>query len=335
MKPEDLKNSMHSIEPDSYMETRLLAEIQDAKKAKRKSGKWVKAVVCSALCCAVLVAGVGIGIPKKVVNENNETVVETKNADNYFVMSVYAAESDKKNATPIEDKAVALPDFKLRKEFGSDGLELHGSSENGCIRISGKNIKSINYKCKTGVLDVWNLDMEEYLKKNGKYYDIIVPCSDEYDFHLPEEKLDIMFKHIKNGDYDAYIKDTKIGARKDYEAVEVVYDYYGDGKELGIGLVSKETYHKIFPGPENWTEFKEYTFENVLNKTEEIGEGVSLDVVSCNFQAFIDNPDMSFSELPHDTLSIEVTFNDGSVQNADYDFSFNDNGELVVQRIAE
>ena len=48
-----------------------------------------------------------------------------------------------------------------------------------------------------------------------------------------------------------------------------------------------------------------------------------------------DNPDLPFTALPHDTISLEVTFNDGSVQTASYDFSFNDNGELVVQRIAE
>ncbi|MDE5995375.1 MAG: hypothetical protein K2G56_00470 [Eubacterium sp.] len=334
MKPEDLKNSMNSIEPNSYMETRLFAEIKDAEKPKKKSKRLFKAAVCTALCCAVLVAGVGIGIPKKVISDSDTNVVQTENTNNYFVMSVYAAESDKKTATPIDDKAVTLPDFKLKKEFGSDGLELRGSSENSGIRISGENIKAVKFKCQTGPLDVWDLDMSEYLRENGKHYDIIVPCSDEYKFHMPDEKLDIMFKHIKNGDYDEYIKDTKIGSRKDYEGVDVVYDE--DGNEIGIGLVSKETYYKIFPGSalDEWWTLKEYTFQNVLNKTEGIAEGVSLDVFSYNAQILFDNPDLSFSELPHDTLSIEVIFNDGSVQNASYDFSFNDNGELVVQRIA-
>ena len=69
MKPEDLKNSMNSIEPDSYMETRLFAEIKDAEKPKKKSGKLFKVAVCTALCCAVLVAGVGIGIPKKAISD--------------------------------------------------------------------------------------------------------------------------------------------------------------------------------------------------------------------------------------------------------------------------
>ena len=122
MKPEDLKNSLNSIEPNSYMETRLFAEVSSAEKPKKKSGKLFKAAVCTALCCAVLVAGVGIGIPKRVVSDNGETVVETKNVDNYFVMSVYAAENDKKTATPIDDKAVAFSDHKLTKHYDLDGV---------------------------------------------------------------------------------------------------------------------------------------------------------------------------------------------------------------------
>ena len=39
MKPDDLKNSLNSITPDSYMETRLFAEIKDAEKPKRKNRK--------------------------------------------------------------------------------------------------------------------------------------------------------------------------------------------------------------------------------------------------------------------------------------------------------
>ena len=336
MKPEDLKNSINSIEPDSYMETRLFAEIKDAEKPKKKAGKLVKAVTCTALCCAVLVAGIGIGVPKKVINDNDETIVETANHNNYFVMSVYAAENDKKTATPIDDKMIALPDFKIEKNFDEDGYALlSGSSENSGISISGENIKSVKFKCKTGPLRVWDLNLEEYLKENGMYYDVIVPYSAEYENSDKNVCLDTMFKHIKNGDYDAYIKDVKIGSRKNYYDVEIVYD--DAGKEIGVGLLSKETYYKIIPQDalDDWTKFKEYTFQNVLNKTEGITEGFDLDVFSYNAQLVFDNPNLTFSELPHDTLSIEVTFNDGSVQNADYDFSFNDNGELVVQRIAE
>lgn len=48
---------------------------------------------------------------------------------------------------------------------------------------------------------------------------------------------------------------------------------------------------------------------------------------------FLDNPAISITEL-HDTISLEVTYHDGFVQYASYNFSFNDNGELVIDRIA-
>ncbi|MDE5605520.1 MAG: hypothetical protein K2I73_08055, partial [Eubacterium sp.] len=180
MKPEDLKNSLNSIEPNSYMETRLFAEISSAEKPKKKNGKLFKAAVCTALCCAVLVAGVGIGIPKRVVSDNGETVVETKNVDNYFVMSVYAAENDKKTATSIDDKTVTLPDYKLDTFFSSDGLGVSMSGECDGFNIKGKNIKTVKIKCETGSCSVWDWDMLNYLRDNGMYYDVIVPYSDEY-----------------------------------------------------------------------------------------------------------------------------------------------------------
>lgn len=333
MKPEDLKNSLNSIEPNSYMETRLFAEVSSAEKPKKKNGKLFKAAVCTALCCAVLVAGVGIGIPKKVISDSNSNVVETENNNNYFVMSVYAAEGENKTPTPIDDKIVTFPDYKLEKRFGADGLELHCSAEMGSIGLSGENIKTVKIKCETGNLDVWNFDLLNYLRDKGEYYDVIVPYSDEYENGGTNERLDTFFNHIKNGDYDEYIKGKKIKPYNDYISADEVYDK--DDNVIGIGLVSKESYHKIHPSlGRPWQNFKEYTFENVLNKKDVVGNNV----FSWNYggaEILLDNPDLPFTALPHDTISLEVTFNDGSVQNASYDFSFNDNGELVVERIAD
>lgn len=103
MKPDDLKNSLNSIKPDSYMETRLFAAVKDAESPKKKNRRIFKAAACSVLCCAVLVAGVGIGIPKKIIGDSNEDVVvsDVDYSGNYFVMSVYAAEKDKETAIPI------------------------------------------------------------------------------------------------------------------------------------------------------------------------------------------------------------------------------------------
>ncbi len=329
MKPDDLKNSLNSIKPDSYMETRLFAEIKDAEKPKRKNRRIFKAAVCTVLCCTVLAAGVGIGIPKKVISDSNNNIF-TSDVDysgNYFVMSVYAAEKDKKTAIPIDDHTVTLPDCKLDRSYDLDGnFTLGGSASQSGFGFSGENIKSVKIKCEKGEFHIWDFDLLNYLEDNGMYYDIIIPYSDEYKHKSREDCLDIMFKHIKNGDYDEYIKGTQIKSDDEYEGADVVYDK--DDNIIGVGLVSKENFLKIHP-----EEFiQEYIFENVLNKTEDIG---TCFVWFPDTSELFDNPDMSFTELSHDTISIEVTFNDGSVQYASYDFSFNDNGELVIDRIAE
>lgn len=334
MKPEDLKSSINSVKPDSYMETRILAAVQDAEKPKKKNRNMFKAAVCTALCCAVLVAGIGIGIPKKVISNSNENVISS-DADysgNYFVMSVYAAEKDKETAIPIDDHTVIFPYLKYDIQRYGDGVSIgiggkEDSDDGTAFKISGENIKSVKIKCETGEFLVWGFDMLHFLQENETYFDLIVPYSAEYEVGGTDKRLDIMFSHIKNGDYDEYIKGKKLRSYDEYISADVVYD--NNDNAVAVGLVSKESYAKIHPDGT----IKEYTFENVHSKTEDI-IGEDLFLWEPNAFELVDNPDMSITEL-HDTISVEVTFNDNSVQYASYDFSFNDNGELVIDRIAD
>lgn len=334
MKPDDLKNSIDNIKADSYMETRLFAAVADVEKPRKKNRKMLKTAVCTALCFAVFVAGIGIGISKKSPNGNGENIVasDVDYSGNYFVMTVYASVNDKKSATPIDDHTVVLPDYKLEKRIGLDGVfEIHGSSENSNIGVNGENIKTVKIKCETGTLCVWDYNMLEYLRENNMYYDVIVPYSAEYENHNVDERCEIFLKHIKNGDYDEYIKGKNIRPYDEYISADIEYDK--DGNEVGVGLVSKESYYKIHPASavDDWQTFKEYTFQNVFNLTEDIVNSVSWnDPIS---EEFLNNPDTPFTEIPHDTITLEVTFNDNSVQYASYDFSFNENGELVIERI--
>ncbi|MDE7124494.1 MAG: hypothetical protein K2N83_03280 [Eubacterium sp.] len=333
MKPEDLKNSINSIEPDSCMQTRLFAEISSKEKSKNKSKKGFKVAISAVLCCAILIVGLGFGIPKMAIIDSNNNVVasDVDYAGNYFVMSVYAAENEKETAIPIDDHTVIFPYLKYEiKRYGDGGLSMgisgkEDSEDSAAFKISGESIKSVKIKCETGTFNIWNFDMLHYLIDNGMYYDIIVPYSDEYEIGGTDKRLDIMFKHIKNGDYDEYIKDKEIKSYEEYISADVVYDK--DDNVIGVGLVSKENYSKLHTSGR----IQEYTFENVLNKTENI-IGDNMFFWEPDFTEFLDNTDMSITEL-HDRITVEVTFNDNSVQYANYDFSFNDNGELVIDRI--
>ena len=340
MKPDDLKNSINSIEPNSYMEARLFAEVSSAEKPKKKGKKMFKAAVCTALCCAVLVAGIGIGIPKNVVSDNGETVVETKNSNNYFVMSVYAAEKDKETAIPIDDHTVTFPDYKLNKAvLHSDGHMSYDESGSLSLLVKGENINSVRIQCKNGEIFLFDWDMFEYLRSTNQFYDIIVPYTEEYaeaKTHMDMEE--IMYKHIENGDYDAYFKENKKKSIDSYKGVDFVYDdSVGiDDNIVGVGLVSRETYSKFDPttslDPHNRNFVKDHTLYNVLDKTEYT---VSPDLSPNWYDVLFENPDIAFDALPHEEVTIAVTFKDGTVQQSKYDFGLNSSGELVIDRIAD
>ena len=247
MKPEDLKNSINSIEPNSYMETRLFAEVSSAEKPKKKGKKMFKAAVCTALCCAVLVAGIGIGIPKMTIIDSDENVVssDVDYSGNYFVMSVYAAEKDKETAIPIDDHTVTFPDYKLNKAvLHSDGHMSYDESGSLSLLVKGENINSVRIQCKNGEIFLFDWDMFEYLRSTNQFYDIIVPYTEEYaeaKTHMDMEE--IMYKHIENGDYDEYFKENKKKSIDSYHGVDFVYDdSVGiDDNIVGVVLVSRET----------------------------------------------------------------------------------------------
>ncbi len=342
MKPDDLKNSLNSITPDSYMETRLFAEIKDAEKPKRKNRKMFKAAVCTVLCCAVLAAGIGIGIPKKVISDSNNNVF-TSDVDysgNYFVMSVYAAEKDKKTAIPIDDHTVTLPEYKLNKAIlHSDGHMSYDESGSLSLLIKGENINSVRIQCKNGEFFLFDWDMFEYLRSTNQFYDIIVPYTEEYaeaKTHMDIEE--IIYKHIENGDYDEYFKENKKKPIDSYKGADFVYDDTAgiDDNIVGVGLVSRETYSKFDPttslDPHNRNFVKDHTLYNVLDKTEYT---VSPSLSPNWYEVLFENPDIAFDALPHEEITVDVTFKDGTVQQSKYDFGLNSNGELVIDRIAE
>lgn len=350
MKPDDIKKSLDNIKPDVYMQTRLAEKLSSAKPKKKPAKKKVLTAVSLSLCAVILVTGIGFGIPKNddLSKSNGGTAEQNYRVNHMFVLNVSAAETENSACTPIGDDTVVLQDYKLSKEYGSDGLELRGHSESG-LEISGENIKSVRYKCETGELSIWDFDMRHYLIQNGAYFDIIVPYTEEYAHKSVDERLNIMVGHIQSGDYDKYFTGAEKKSSDSYAGVDRIYyddlEYYGitldfdmdtgniaEDSVVALGLVSKEAYAKLSPLSESGEKrsyIKEYTFNNVLNKNSEIG------IASwCpNVDAVFENPDMPFSAIPHDTLTIEVTYNDGTVQLQQYDFAFNDNGELVIEKL--
>lgn len=355
MKPDEIKNSIKNIEPDFYLESRLSEKVIEAA-PKRKDKRKLTAAVSFVLCLAVLIAGIGFGVPRKNADENKNpgsTVGTDASHGNYmFIMSVAAQENDdsgEKTYIPIDDDTLTLPDYKLSAEYDENGeVQLHGHSESA-LSVSGENIKSVRYISELSALYVVDWDLMAYLKQNDEYFDVIVPYSDEYKGKTnPDGRLDFMMRHIKAGDYDRYFTKSEKKSRSKYMQVDDVYyediKYYGmtvnfdldesnidDLDIVGLGLVSKETYERVFPG--DGMSAGDYTFENVLDKTSEIGAVAWEYIRHESVDVLFENPELPLSQLPHDTLTVEVTFDDGTVQTAKYDLGLNDDGLLVINKL--
>lgn len=306
------------IKPDYYLKSRLQAKVLSVKPKCRKS-KPLIAGISTALCAALIITAVSFGgsgdAPAEI--STSDTGVSQAQNTNFFVMSVSAAEGEN---IAINDSSVTIPDCKMT----FDGESLHMSSETD-FTVNGENIKSVKFGCETGTICVIDIAKIHYLQDNNEYYDIIVPYTDEYVHLNSNEREKLFYKHMENGDYDDYFTAVSKKDIDRYYKVDRIYDdSKGDDYIVGLGLLSKETWEQCVAYND-----KEYTFINYGNETENIGNPSWLP----NTDILFEKGNSKFSEIPHDTITVTVTFNDGSVQSASYDYSFNDDGNLVVEKL--
>ena len=340
MKLEDFKNGIDHIKPDPYMETRLAQNILETAPKRRSKRKLAIAAVSGFLSLAVLITGLGFGGLWRSQNfyvGNDGSCVPLK--ENTFILSVYASETDEPIYTQIDDDMVTLPDYKLNDvipDIVSPDLDGAEYIETGDLsfEIKGENIESVRIQCEKSEFHIIDFTKLDYLKANDEWYDFVVPYSDEYARKNNDECIDIMLKHIENGDYDEYIVGKEIKSADGYKGVDIVYDE--NENEIGVGLVSVETYSKFSPtvstvrGERNFV--KDYTFINLFEEKE----------FSCHatvspldwYEILFEDMNTPYSQLPHDIIKIDVTFNDGTVKYGKYDLSLNDSGELVIKTLA-
>ena len=353
MKLEDFKNGISAIQPDPYMETRITQNVYEAAPKRRNKRKLAVAAVSGILSLAVLVTGLGFGgswqSKNSSIGDPGEADYQPK--ENAFILSVYANETDEPIYTQINDDTVTLPDFKLTViSYSDDSFAYTISGNNVSFEVKGENIKSVRIQSEINEFDIVDYDKIQYLTLNNKLYDLIVPYSDEYAGKSVNERVDIMFKHIENGDYDEYIGDNVLKSKSEYaDCEDIIFDgneheivsganiiFDEKGNKTGVGLISVETFSGFSPsastvrGERNTV--KEYTFQNLFEEAE----------FSCStmmnplglIKSIMAAPNTSYSQLPHDTVKVEVTFNDGSVKYGEYDLSLNDSGELVINTLS-
>lgn len=340
MKLEDFKNGIDNIKPDPYMETRLAQNVLEAAPKKRSKRKLAIAAVSGFLSLAVLITGLGFGglwrSQNFYVGNDGSCVLPKENA---FILSVYASETDEPIYTQIGDDTVILPDFNLNDVlfFYPDRGMAYAVNDDLSFEIKGENIKSVRVQCEINEFLITDFAKLGYLKANGKLYDLVVPYSDEYtEDDIDNKGIRIMFEHIENGDYDEYVAGKELKNADEYAYVEIIYDE--NENAIGAGLLSLETYSKIHPTSigglleKDRDIVNDYTFVNLLE--EEEFSCLTVMAPLHWYEILFEDQNMPFSQLPHETVKIDVTFNDGTVKHGKYDLSFNDSGELVIKTLA-
>lgn len=326
MNKNDIKNALGEIQPDAHLKTRLEAKLATSE-PKRFHKRKLTALTAGALCAVIAITALTFGTP-------NKSPKVTQSENNWFVMCVNAAEPDEeKSYTPIDKDKIILSNHKLgwEEQEGAWVLCQNGEYESD-FTVNGENIEYVKYSCKTGGLFIDDINLADYLNKNGKLYDIVIPRSEGDKMQLSALQSDEINKMVKEGVFDKYFGNKKPD-ESGYNAFWDIYkdDNYPGCEEGGYGLVSNATVRKIYPYEEyldRGEEMKEYTFQNIMNYTENIA-----------YSGW--NPDFSklewdgkyhFSDIPSDVLTVEITFKDGSKQKASYALSYTDEGNLVIEK---
>lgn len=322
---DNIKRTFSAIRPsDECME-----RINDMTKQNKKRIRFAPAIALVA-CLAIVITGVvGYNVANSHLSAGGvEEHVLVEVPDKAFTITAYAGEDDNKTATVLDSDKVVLADYKLSWVVESDGgVSLHGSGESG-FSVAGENIKSVTYSCKNGEIGfAVDVNKIHYLKSQGKFYDVILPYLDEYKNPNDKDRMDVFREHFVKGEYDKYFTDTPKKNIDDYWHIEEIYS--DDESEItGIGVVSNEVWESVSDSGE----LKQYTFENYFNSTDAFGDALWSPDGEV-FDNLLNGSGMSFEDIPHDTVTISVAFNDGTTKSISYDLSFNKNGNLVLNRV--
>jgi len=307
-----------------------------------------QALLAIAACFVLLVTGVFGG----VATGRLRLPRPVDSAPLQFTLVAYAEENGERAPVAVEN--TALPDGNVRYNYFeiSENKKLLEDFFRENLRIEGENIEKVDAECQTGELYYYDYDCEAYLKNRGELYDIIVPYSviqgkDYYidennnyvaDEYSAEQLIQIALDYAKtSGDARCFLREPE----KETDEYSISGEFEDENGEMMWGVISKETLKKLDQ------------FYTVYDMDSESGERPLLQHVT--MVNYLDKPSLSlpawtpafyrtrsekdpypsqnFSELEGDTLTVTVTFKDGTVQSADYAFTFDDDGWLNISKI--
>lgn len=328
------KDIMSNVQPSEESVERIF----DMSNKKTKKRIKLAPVLAFAACLTILVTAVfgGSAITAKlnpVVTDGNTTLapgskhahIVTNSVNNFFTLTAYAEDSGETQAITKSSK-YTLQDSKIKAFYDNDGYYTVQMSGKSGFEVNGENIKTVRYQCKNGNFGLCiDFSKMEYLKKQNQYYDAIIPYSDDLKNLSGSALTSEVFKNYENGKYDEYFESKKLIS--EFLKAELVYD--DNEKIIGVGFVSLDTYHSISSEGDT----QDFTFTNLMNDKKDFNSIYWDPNTSALFTEDGKSSGVKIEELEHDTLTITVTYNDGSSQCQRYDLGFNANGNLVIQKL--
>ena len=296
-----------------------------------------KALISIAACFVVILTGI-LGVnsfnARKTVDES---LLSSNANNNYFVLTAFAEEGD--NLIPVEigDKALPENEYKFKHYDWDKRVEVFDFYEEHGFAVKGANIASVSYQCETGWFYIYDGDLVEYLKSQDKFYQITAPYMEEWDekSYSSDDIVDEILFNIKNGSDEGYTYQQPLHDAEYYYLGDTFTDENG---KLMIGLTTREIAEQANPGLANERDgnytnrVSGHTFVNYFDRTEFTfpdWQPNLEDEYDANGHRVYSSP----ADIPSDTITIAVTFKDGTEQKASYDFSFDADGNLMITKL--
>ncbi len=295
MKKEDIKNTINSIEPDFFMETRLRAKVLEKKRPTKRVKKYISAFTCMALAVAVIFGTFyykDTDYHQPDVKTNSSAVTSAPLSS--FIMLASAKEGDKQQA-PIQLK------FNEKNSFDY------------FIKVADVRGKSTAEQQQT------IKDMTSYFKSNIGGYDAtcINVCGGFENAVIGHMILNSFKLDIENEDK---LENIIISNKSDYGYMEFqtdsvgVYTYY-DNKSL-LDLSGWHHGKEIKIDAEAYFENKDW-LQIHWRHSAEMDEAINI------------NPDIPLSAFS-DEITFTVNYTDGSVAKSTVYLQFNDDGSSTI-----
>lgn len=326
------KKAFDDVTPDIYMETRILANIKD----KRKKHFPIKGVL-SAIVAFALVIGCFGGIHYRTAKDEY--------VDRPFSIMVVDASEDIPITEELGEDILTFPSMyiEVTKEENEGGNPIGTVSgyDDGGFAVTGDDIDSVQYKSENGSFVYFDMMKMEYDIQNQNFYQIIIPVTDEdadevnqyINESIMNPETTALKKYMENHDVSEYFNDEEnLADCWVYFGKEC--DYLGpdnDSQNYAFFLYNTDNYSIDYVQDAENFDSNEVTVKMYPVSTEHMSDDWK-DALKGYVSYFPDtmplteNPDMKYSELPEDEITIIATYKDGKKAKRVVSVSFNDEG---------